>query len=190
VIPKPVLLVLTASIVATTGAYGAKPTPTPSSSALAIYDSANARVAQVIDGTSAILSSGGKHYVTPVALTAATSPNGNVVVGFPYERLYTSSNCTGQAYYRYMHILDGGNYLTQGGSYIVESRPDGIYLTLFANVNSLSGLPFFSLQEYNSVGQLICRSGAGFGQSAAVVEVEQASGPATNVGGAGPYTVR
>jgi hypothetical protein len=149
-------------------------------------------VAQVIDETSAILSFGGRHYATAVTLL-----NGNIVIGAPFEILYnlnssTAPPCTGQAWYRRSNIVSGANYLSQGSPYLVDTRPDGVYLTQFATTNGTSGLPYYSFQSYVN-GTLTCtdgRSMPGFPRTADAIEIEQASGPATNVGGAGPYTVR
>jgi hypothetical protein len=167
--------------------------PAPSGAALAIYDAQDTRVAQVIDRTSAIVSDGTKHYQTVVKFQ-----DGNIVLGAAYEILYNSPSmpCGGQAWYCTTDVTTGDNYLSQlsplQSRYLVDTRPDGVYLTKFGTFNVLSGLEVWSFQTYVN-GQLTCTNGIGgvpgFPKSANAVEIEQANST-TKVGGAGPYTVK
>lgn len=183
-IAKLTILLLAGATSATALAQG-KPTKAPSLSPLGIYDSAGSLAARVLNGTSAIITNGDRHYITSVSGQGAT-----LRLGSQYRVLFQTVNCTGQAWHPIASV-NGTDYLSQGG-YIIDFRPDGSYLTPVNTANTLSGLQVYSELAFDNAGTEVCTGGVGapgFPRTYTAIEVEQA-GTAVKVTGPGPYTVR
>ncbi len=196
VVTPAICLALIGLATMTGGVWAKDKAPMPSP--LGIYDGTGALVARVIDDTGAIVADQDAFFSVPVSVAAGQSAAIGLTLGIRYRLLFGSSDCTGQSYYRVAGIRPV-SYLgneqhaaSVAARYLVDTRPSGIYLTLFADGVSILGLAVYSYLEYDPGGVLTCVGGAtpGLGVTESAVETFQATSADIQVGGPGPYRVK